>query len=296
MNALMDWGINIILWLQQMHPALDGIFEALTFIGGEEFVMLLLPLVYWCIDASIGRNLVVLFLINAYTNTLGKALAHQPRPFSYDNRVWAYSEVGHTGGFPSGHTQTTTVLWSFLVSQFRERWLWIVAGLMMVLVPLSRVYLGVHFPHDLWGGYVLGGALVFAYLTWGSAIAQWFGALKSVWQYALVVSVSLLIAVTLPTENGVATAATLMGGGIGLLLEMRYIRFSATGTWVQRVGRFVLGLIVLLAIWGGLRAAFSDLHPMLIFRFIRYSLMGLWLSGGAPWLFVKLRLTEQENS
>ena len=292
MNILMDWGIEIILWLQQWHPALDGVFKVLTFTGGEEFLMLLLPFLYWCLDPSLGRRMLLLFLFNAYTNTASKVWVNQPRPISYDDRVWAYSEVDGTGGFPSGHTQNTTIIWGFLTSQLRQRWLWIVTGVLLILVPLSRVYLGVHFPHDLLGGYVLGGILLFAYLTWEAAGGRWLTSLSPVWQYSLVIVAALLVALTLPTKNGIATSAIIMGGGIGLLLEMRYVRFTVAKTWLRRSMCFVLGLVVLLGLWGGLRAAFTDLEPVLLLRFMRYSLVGLWLSWGAPWTFVKLGLVQ----
>jgi len=60
------------------------------------------------------------------------------------------------GGLPSGHTQGAVVVWGYLVSQFRRRTLWILAGFLMIGIPLSRLYLGVHFPTDLLGGYILG--------------------------------------------------------------------------------------------------------------------------------------------
>ncbi|MBC8446155.1 MAG: hypothetical protein H8D78_00245, partial [Chloroflexi bacterium] len=50
MESILDWGINVILWFQQFSPTLDLPFKVLTFMGEEEFFLLLLPLVYWCLD------------------------------------------------------------------------------------------------------------------------------------------------------------------------------------------------------------------------------------------------------
>jgi hypothetical protein len=43
-----------------------------------------------------------------------------------------------------------------------------------------------------------------------------------------------------------------------------------------------------------LKAAFDGLAPDLVFRFIRYSIMGFWLVLGAPYIFIKLKLAEKE--
>jgi hypothetical protein len=51
------------------------------------------------------------------------------------------------------------VVWGYLASSFRRPWLWVAAGLLLIFIPLSRIYLGVHFPTDLLGGYVLGAIL-----------------------------------------------------------------------------------------------------------------------------------------
>ena len=75
MDGLMEWGLRVIAWFQQFSPALDWPFRAFTFMGEEEFFLLLLPLVYWCLDRRTGARLTVAFLLCAYTNAVAKALA-----------------------------------------------------------------------------------------------------------------------------------------------------------------------------------------------------------------------------
>ena len=164
MEPILDWGIEVVLWFQQFSPALDLPFKLLTFMGQEEFFLLLLPLLYWCLDRRTGARLVVLFLFSSYLNAVIKILGAQPRPLDYaPDRVQPLWEQGGYG-FPSNHTQSAVVVWGYLAAQFRRTWLWVVAGLLMVLIPLSRVYLGVHFPTDLLGGYVLGAIVLLLYL------------------------------------------------------------------------------------------------------------------------------------
>lgn len=290
MQQLMDWGIALILWLQQFRPGLDLPFRAFTFIGDELFFLLFLPLIYWCLDRRTGARVTLLFLVSAYVNAVAKELFDQPRPALYDTRVWAYSDVGGSGGFPSGHTQNPLAVWGYLAAKVRRTWLWIVAGLLIVLIPLSRLYLGVHFPHDLLGGYVIGALLLFAFLRWGERGEQWIAGQKLGAQLALVAVLSIPLMLILPSEDGVTTGATLLGMGCGFIVQARWIGFEVDGALWKRAARYALGAVVIVGLWAGLRAVFSALEPALLFRFIRYALMGLWGGAGAPWVFVKLGL------
>ncbi|HNT73658.1 MAG TPA: phosphatase PAP2 family protein [Anaerolineae bacterium] len=295
MNAWMDWGIEVILWLQQFRPALDVPFEIITATGDEPFLMLLLPVLYWCLDRKLGARMLILFLISTCANMGAKLAADQPRPRLYDSRVWAYSDVGGTGGFPSNHTQNSVILWGYLGAQLRRRWLWVLGGALMLLTPLSRLYLGVHFPHDLFGGYLLGALLLGAYLIWEPGLEKDWEKLKLTWRLGIITTAAILLALLLPTEEGVAAAAVLWGGGSGFVLERRWVGFESAGTWQQRALRLFLGHAVLLGIRFGLRAAFEGLEPLLVFRFIRYTLIGFWAGMGAPWAFVKAGLATKAH-
>ena len=292
MEGLLEWGIGIIQWWQRFSPALDLPFRAFTFMGEEEFFLILIPLVYWCLDRRTGARLTVLFLVSSYLNAVAKMIGGQPRPADFaPDRVVALWDAGGYG-LPSGHTQGAVVIWGYLASQFRRTWLWVVAALLMVLIPLSRVYLGVHFPTDLLGGYVLGALLLLLYLWLEPGVEQRLASMRLGWQLVLASVGPLLLALVFPTEDGITTSATLMGMGVGFILERRWVGFSSGGQWWRCVLRFLLGAVGLLALWMGLRIAFSGLEPALLLRFVRYGLVGLWGALGAPWVFVKLRLAD----
>jgi membrane-associated phospholipid phosphatase len=291
MESILDWGIPIILWFQQFSPALDLPFTFFSLLGEETFFLLFLPGLYWCVDRRVGARLTMLFLFSACLNFAAKAWADQPRPFEYDVHVRQLVEVP-PGGLPSGHAQNAVVVWGYLALQFRRAWLWWMAGLLIIFISLSRLYLGVHFPTDLLGGYLLGGALLAAYLRLEPGLEAWLQAQRLIRQLglALIVSCPPLF---LATEEGVAISAVILGMSLGLILERRLVGFEAAGSWQQRALRFLVGAAVMAALWLGLRLAFSSLEPALFFRFIRYGLLGLWGAFGAPWLFVKLSWAEK---
>ena len=294
MESILDWGIIVVIWLQQLSPALDLPFKAFTFMGDQPFFMLLLPLVYWCVNRRLGARLTVLFLFSSYLNTVAKGLAAQPRPYQYDPRVLPLHKASG-GGFPSGHTQNAVVVWGYLASHFRGMGPWTLAGCLMLLIPLSRLYLGVHFPIDLLGGYLLGAALLLLYLRLEPVAEAWLKKKGLAWQLGAGVFVPLLMVLLVPNniKYGVITAATLMGMGVGFAFERRWVHFHSGGMWWKRGLRFFVGVPILFALWLGLRTLFDGLEPEQIYNFLRYALIGLWSGLGAPWLFVTLKLAEE---
>jgi len=98
-------------------------------------------------------------------------------------------------------------------------------------------------------------------------------------------------------ESVVTAVASLLGFGIGMVLESSRVRFRADGPIWQRVARFLLGIVVAVGIWAGLRAIFpaEPLALALPLRFVRYLLLLLWVSYFAPWVFVRLHLASADR-
>ena len=296
MEALLDWGTATILWFQQFSPTLDLLFKAFTLMGEEAFFTLLVFCVYWCIDQRAGVRLAILFLLSGYINTVAKVLADQPRPFEYSSQVRKLFEAGG-GGLPSGHTQNTVVIWGELAFRFRILWLCVIALFLMLLVPISRVYLGLHFPTDLVGGYLLGFLLLLLCRWLEPGLAVWLRNRGLTWQLSISLALPVLMILLFPSDekNGLIAAATLMGMGAGFVLQQHFVKFQSGGIRWKQIARFLLGTAIAFTLWQGLRSAFVGLQPETVYRLIRYGLVGLWGSLGAPWVFVKLRLAGTES-
>jgi len=309
------WQIDLMLWMRDVLPGLVGLFEAVTSLGGEMFFLIAVPLLTWCIDRRTGARLTVVFLISTYANCGLKSLFSSPRPMDVaserldplfvDGIADARERYDATGyGFPSGHTQATAVVWGYLIhvtAGLRRKLaasprrhlagaFIALAALLTVLVPLSRVYLAVHFVTDVLGGYVFGFAILAAYLWLAPSAETWLTSNGLAAQLTLAVGVPVVAALLVPSEGAVTAAGTLMGMGVGFSLERRWIGFSTQGTLVARAGRFLVGIAVLGGLYAGLKVAFDGLEPHLVWRFIRYAAVGLWGGLGAPWVFVRLRL------
>lgn len=290
MDAIWQWGIDLIHTIQLVHgPTLDGVFKTITFLGDEEFFLILLPLVFWCVDYAVGARLAFAFLLSTYLNTQVKSLFAHPRPFDLDPTVKLHDASGY--GLPSGHSQSAVVVWGSIAAGFRKTWLWVAAILLMVLIGFSRIYLGVHFPTDVFGGWALGTIFLAVYLALQPRVEAWLKDAGLAMQLALAVVVPLVL-LLFPAADVISSMAVLMGMGVGMALLRQVSPFSAAGPLWQRVVRFLVGAVGLLALYFGLKLLFPGEGEALYsaLRFVRYALVGLWAGLGAPWLFLKLRL------
>jgi len=296
MITTFDGGIELILWLQQFSPTFDQLFIFFTLLGNETFFLVALPTLYWCFDRRIGARLVILFLFSIVLNSWGKLTADLPRPFEYDARVRPLVEI-NTGGFPSAHTQSAVVVWGYLAMQIGRRWFCGIAILLMICIPLSRLYLGVHFPIDIVGGYAIGLVLLLLYLWLEPGAEAWIAKQPLAGQLGLAVTLPLLLFWSLPAldHNAIAAAATLLGMCVGLVLERRWARFETSRVWRTNLLRLLVGMVGVAVFYLGLRVAFAGLEPEPLWRFVRYAILGFWCAFGAPWLFVQLRLTPPEK-
>ena len=292
MEAIWQWGLELIRTIQLVHgPTLDAIFKAITFLGEEEFFIMLLPLVFWCVDFAVGARLAFVFLLSVYANTELKYLFAHPRPFELDPAVKLHDAEGY--GLPSGHSQSAVVVWGTIAAGFRKTWLWVVAILLIVLVGFSRIYLGVHFPTDVLSGWAVGAVFLAAYLALEPRFTAWLKQAGLAVQLALAVFVPLALLLLHPTKDTGSSMAVLMGMGAGVALTRQVAPFSADGPLWQRAVRFLVGVIGLLVLYVGLTLVFPAEGESLYFvmRVVRYALVGLWAGLGAPWVFRKLRLT-----
>jgi len=296
MHSLLQWGLDLIITIQQVQEPVLSFFRAITFMAEEEFYLLLLPLLFWCVDFGLSARLGVLFLLSSYLNTDLKDLFRQPRPFVLNPGVQLFPAEGY--GLPSGHAQSAVVVWGSLAAWARKAWFWVIAIILMGLIGFSRVYLGVHFPTDVLAGWGIGAILLGLYLSVEPGAEKKLAELSLSVQILLALAVSFGLFLIHPVKDTVTTMGALAGVGVGFAVMYRYVPFSARGPWWQRAVRFVIGGIVVIALYWGLKAVFPDEgSPLyLAFRFLRYGLLGAWISLGGPWLFRRLRLQEAKES
>jgi membrane-associated phospholipid phosphatase len=321
METIWNIGITWNIFFQNLGSWLKTPMEAISFFGNEYFFLLLLPALYWCLEAGIGLRVGVILLLSTSVNDALKLAFHGPRPYWYSMDVIGYtSETSF--GVPSGHAQIAAGVWGMLAASLRKGWGWLIAILMILLIGISRLYLGVHFPHDVILGWLIGALLLWLVLRFWKPVTAWLKKMSLGQQIlaAFLSSLALILFSLIPflwlkitnwqppqawaeyakeavSLGGALTAAgTLFGLLAGLAWLDRQGGFDAHGPLWQRVLRYVLGVVGVLVFYLGLKILFGLIAPEAeavlpyILRYVRYTLVGAWVSAGAPWIFVKLRL------
>jgi membrane-associated phospholipid phosphatase len=324
MQSILDSGIVFIVWLQSLGDGLVGPMKVFTMLGNEEFYLLAAPILYWCIDTRLGLRMGLLLMFSDSLNNFFKILVHSPRPYWFSTQVRALS-VETSFGPPSGHAQNAASVWGMLGATLGGRWAPAAAMVLIFLIGLSRVCLGVHNPFDVALGWLVGALLMVAFLKLEGPVGDWLKRL-SPWEQAgaaLGTSLALILLGVLArlglagwtapaawVENArlatgaddtirplayaglITNAGTLFGLAAGAILAATAGGYDPGGALWKRAVRFLIGLVGVLILWRGLGLLLPGGEGVLplILRWVRYALVGLWVTGLAPMLFVRLGL------
>jgi len=292
METVLDFGLDLIEAIETARtPALDALFSAFTFLGNAEFYLLLAPAILWCIDYGMGARLGILVLLSATLNVAIKDVLMQPRPCELRPEVCLDDATGY--GLPSGHAQNAVVFWGLPAYWLGRRGAWAAAIGLMFLIGFSRIYLGVHFPTDVLGGWAIGALIVGLYLSIRSGGEGWLASIGTGPQILLALAVPGVFLAIDSNSEIVQAMSAFAGFGSGLALTRRYLHFNSGGPIWQRAVRFLLGVVIVAVLYVGLSAVFPGEGEAyyLPFRILRYATVGLWISFGAPWVFGLLGLT-----
>lgn len=304
-EALLQWGLNCIILIQSYaNPLLTNVMRIITELGSPAVYIILLPLIYWCINEKKGLRLGIMLLVSLWLNLLLKYLLNQPRPFfdGYDPSVGMIQEK--LGGFPSGHAQNSLVFWMIIASWSKKSWPWFAAAVFCLLIGFSRVYLGVHFPTDVLGGWLIGGILITIYFVSNRRIEQflWEKNLRTGLSFCAALAFAMIL--YQPSVELLIPGAALLGLGCGYGLCKHRIGFTALSNrtgfnkFITLLVRFLLGMTVFALLYVLTGKIIINMNSSANFRliiFLRFALLTLWVSAGAPWIFRLLRLTEPET-
>lgn len=168
-----DWlnpQIDVLLFLQNIRincsDMIDKLFLSITVFGEYWLPTVVCAIAYWCVDFRAGIYLFSLEGINVIISHFFKMIACVYRPWILNNNLHP-SELaipfakGYS--FPSGHSCMSSSVFGGLAYLVRKKKLlmFLLIGLIL-LIGFSRLWLGVHTPQDVIGGFSIGIILIFA--------------------------------------------------------------------------------------------------------------------------------------
>jgi glycerophosphoryl diester phosphodiesterase len=293
MNHLLSWELALVRDAQTLAgPALTALMRGLSLLGTEYGYLVLLPLIYWCVDKSRGLRIGILVFLSSVVNLRLKLIFAQPRPYDLDPSLGMVKESGY--GLPSGHAQTTTVFWGSVQVLFRPPWSLVLAIVLPFLVGLSRIYLGVHFPTDVIAGWAIGATMLVFDRLLGDRIDRFFAGLRDTLALGFVAAVAL--GMNLLYIQDTSSSGALFGFAGAAIYSKRGTSFSVAGSFRKRALRYLFGMATLAIVYALPKLLLASLEvggPPLV-RFLRYAFVGAWVAAGAPWLFLRMGLADIE--
>ncbi|MBL7159999.1 MAG: phosphatase PAP2 family protein [Candidatus Aenigmarchaeota archaeon] len=154
LEQLLALDMNLFLLINNAftNPFLDMFFKFITYFGSIFFVTLLIIALYAKKEKKSALYLLGGFMLNAVLVLSLKSMISRARPHeAMGARVIA---VGNRESFPSGHT-TNAFMTASVLSNFYPKFKY-PFYILAVLVGISRIYLGVHYPLDVLAGAILG--------------------------------------------------------------------------------------------------------------------------------------------
>ena len=173
------WNGNVALFNFINHNLQNSVFDSVlpivTHFGGFEFLLVLLIVIILYAHFKNKKTLrkftilaLIALLFSGLMVFILKHLIHEPRPFVSLADVHLLVVEDDPLSFPSVHTTSTLAVVTFLILNMKElakkhyKIIDVLLVIFAVMIPFSRIYVGVHYPADVIAGAIVGivGALI----------------------------------------------------------------------------------------------------------------------------------------
>lgn len=316
--AELPWNIGIIEFLaEHRNSILSPIFTFFTILGELNGYILVISGVYVLYNKNVGFRLAILAAGTATLNHLLKINIRNPRPFvsdgsyttMWDSGVPDPAQTATEFSTPSGHAMGASSFYTYLDNKVRNTWWGLIFIMLIIMIGISRPYLGVHYLEDILLGWLIGLIVVFAFLKAEGGVSKFWNKLSWVIKGVIIFSVSaaIWVSIGLMTDWGLEgyTFATNTGFITGLLIgrrwEKKWVKFDPkSSNLVFKVLRLVITVGFTIGMMLALDYAFEiisgdDSLLGYALRYVRYSMVGLTAIFIAPFIFTKLKLAEVEE-
>lgn len=268
----MEFLLDILRALAKIrNPVFDFFFQLITYCGDEIVFMAVAMILFWCVSKKEGYYILTVGFVGTIINQFLKITFRILRPWDLDPSIGVVGNAKEaaTGySFPSGHTQNSVGTFGSLAYIYKNKWVRTISIALCIIVPFSRLYLGVHTLLDVGVSVVIALALVFGLRP---IFEKVYDSTKG---FVIFISIMLTMAIAFvlylelfnfpqevylvlddgltPLEHSLKNAYTLLGALLGMAvalpIERKYIKFETSDKWYLQIIKVALGLGIVLGV------------------------------------------------
>ena len=283
--------MELLYFLEDLRiPVINEIMLGITYLGDEIAFLAIALILFWCIDKRQGYFILSVGFVGTLLNQFLKLWFRIPRPWVKDPSFTILEQAREGAGgysFPSGHTQSSVGTFGGIAYSTKHRIIRIVAIIIAVLVPFSRMYIGVHTPLDVAVSVLIALALIFIlypliYKYENKAMPVLIAMMSAASAAYLCFVEFYHFPEDVDQQNlasGIKNAYTLTGALFGLIIvyivEKKWINFPTKAVWWAQILKVFIGLAIVLAIKCGLSTPLTALFGEKLGRAVRYCIIVL---------------------
>ena len=266
-------------------PVLNELMLAITYLGDEIVFLAAALVLFWCINKRYAYYVLSVGFLGTISNQFLKLWFRVPRPWVLDEgfTILEQAREGASGySFPSGHTQSSVGLFGAIAYITKNKLVRLLCIAAVILVPFSRMYIGVHTPADVSVAAAMAVLLIFLlrpvilgnnnklfHIFLGIMLVAAIAFLCFVEFYSFPLDIDLH-----NMESGLKNAYTMLGCILGLIVvycvDEKWLHFPTEAVWWVQIIKVVLGFSFVLLVKNGLRAPLDAAFGALIGRGVRY--------------------------
>ena len=248
------WEAFLIIFIQSNFPGfVFGFFEIIAELVSKNVLAFLFISIYLAYNKEWGRFTLLSLGVAGVCCEFIKVSVARLRPYAVVDKIKCihanvagqdpmnFKIQGYS--FPSGHTMMATNLFLAIPVYIRNN-LYIITGLIGVLiVALSRIGLGVHFPTDTIAGFFIALVIIFV-------LSRIFDVVENrTYVYLGIVVLSLIGIIFCPEISYIKYVSLVSGISLGFLVEEKYVNFENPKSRRDAIVRFIGAIILFILLF-----------------------------------------------
>ena len=281
--------MELLRFLEKIRiPGLNEFMLGITYFGDEIAFLVAALILFWCVDKRKGYFILTVGFVGTISNQFMKLAFRIPRPWVTDPNFTILEQAREAASgysFPSGHSQNAVGTFGGIAAVTKNKVIRILCIAICILVPFSRMYIGVHTPSDVLVGAAM--AVILIILIRPLIFEKDGKRIPFVLAGMTVLAVAYLCFVEFypfPADvdahnlhSGMKNAYTLAGALLGFLIvyfvDEKWLRFPVKAVWWVQIIKAVVGLGIVLAVKEGLSSPLKNLLGEFPGRMVRYFLI-----------------------